>query len=63
MTDLEYLESKIRENQKEAASLRKKESLDNAARELKRLYDSFVSAGFTEEQSWELFMNCLNNLL
>lgn len=29
------------------------------AEELKGFYDSFMEAGFTEEQSWELFMECV----
>lgn len=29
------------------------------AQELKDFYDSFTEVGFTEEQSWELFMECV----
>ena len=29
------------------------------AREMKDFYDSFIEVGFTEEQSWELFMECV----
>lgn len=29
------------------------------AQDLKDFYDSFVEVGFTEEQSWELFMECV----
>lgn len=29
------------------------------AQELKDFYDSFMEVGFTEEQSWELFMECV----
>ena len=29
------------------------------AQELKDFYDSFMEVGFTEGQSWELFMECV----
>lgn len=32
----------------------KEEQLDDTAQDLKRMYDSYVRAGFTESQAWEL---------
>lgn len=32
----------------------KEEQFDDTAQDLKRMYDSYVRAGFTESQAWEL---------
>ena len=32
----------------------KEEQLDDTAQDSKRMYDSYVRAGFTESQAWEL---------
>lgn len=37
------------------------ESKDNAAVELHKMYESYVKAGFTEEQAWELTKIIINN--
>lgn len=37
------------------------ESKDNAAVELYEMYESYVKAGFTEEQAWELTKIIINN--
>lgn len=37
------------------------ESKDNAAVELHEMYESYVKAGFTEEQAWELTKIIINN--
>lgn len=40
------------EEQREAAL--KEEKFDEAAVELRNMYNSYVKAGFTEEQAWDL---------
>lgn len=55
MTDIEYLESKIREDQKDVARLRRLARNKNMADELYEVYNSYCDAGFTPEQAWELF--------
>lgn len=47
------------EEQREQAL--KTEKYDEAATELKNLYDSYVRAGFTEEQAWELVTVIMQN--
>lgn len=37
------------------------ESKDNAAAELYEMYQSYVKAGFSEEQAWELTKIIINN--
>lgn len=37
------------------------ESKDNAAVDLYEMYESYVKAGFTEEQAWELTKIIVNN--
>jgi hypothetical protein len=37
------------------------ESKDNVAVELREMYESYVKAGFTEEQAWELTKIIINN--
>lgn len=40
--------------EKEREIALKEEQFDDTARELKCMYDSYVRAGFTESQAWEL---------
>lgn len=56
MTEVEYLESRMREDRAECARLRKKEQNDKVAAELRALFDSLVDQGFTEEQAFGIFM-------
>ena len=49
MTDIEYLESKIREDQKDVARLRRLARNKNMADELYEVYNSYCDAGFTPE--------------
>lgn len=52
-------EMKALEEQREEAL--KVEKYDEGATELKNLYDSYVRAGFTEEQAWELVTIMVSN--
>lgn len=52
-------EMKELERQREEAL--KVEKYDESAVELKNLYDSYVRAGFTEEQAWELVTIIMQN--
>ena len=56
MTEVEYLESRIREERAECARLRKKEQNEKVAAELRAIFESLVDQGFTEEQAFEIFM-------
>ena len=40
---------------------KKEEQYDDTATELHNMYASYVKAGFTEEQSWELTKIIINN--
>ena len=55
MTEVEYLESHMREERAELTRLRRNENNRKAALESRDLYEAYVDAGFTEEQAWELF--------
>lgn len=55
MTEVEYLESRIREERAECARLRKKEQNEKVADELRAIFESLVDQGFTEEQAFEIF--------
>lgn len=39
----------------------KEEKHDEAAQELRNMYNSFIKAGFTEEQAWELVKTMFDN--
>ena len=56
MTEVEYLESRMREDRAECARLREKERNDKVAAELRAIFESLVDQGFTEEQAFEIFM-------
>ena len=59
MTEIEYLESKIRENRKEFERLRQKEANDECAAKLYAIYDSLKGKGFSDDEAWELFMEMI----
>lgn len=63
MTEVEYLESRMREEREELTRLRRNENNRKSALELRDRYESFVDAGFTEEQAWELFKSLLEHAL
>ena len=48
MTEVEYLESRMREE--------RKEQNEKVAAELRAIYESLVDQGFTGEQAWDLFV-------
>lgn len=52
-------EMKALEEQREQAL--KEEKHDEAAQELRNMYNSFIKAGFTEEQAWELVKTMFDN--
>lgn len=52
-------EMKNLEEQREQAI--KEEKYDEAAQELHNMYDSYIRAGFTEEQAWELVRIVMSN--
>lgn len=56
MTDVEYLESRIREQQSECAKLRKKEAHKKSAEEIHDIYTSFCEAGFSDEDAFSLLL-------
>lgn len=47
------------EEQREEAL--KTEKYDEAAMELHNMYNSYIKAGFTEEQAWELTLTIMRN--
>ena len=62
------LEQEIKDSHNQIATLKcelekanRVESKDNAAVELYEMYESYVKAGFTEEQAWELTKIIINN--
>ena len=60
MTEVEYLESRMREDRAECARLRKKEQNDKVAAELRAIFESLVDQGFTEEQAFEILKMMVN---
>ncbi len=59
MTEIEYLESKIREEQDEVARLRREEHNGEYAERLYAIYKSFVDAGFNEDEAFTLFLTLI----
>lgn len=51
----------MRKLEQEREEALKAEKYDEGATELKNLYDSYVRAGFTEEQAWELVTIMVSN--
>ena len=56
------LEVEIKSLKDELDAQSKKEQLDKAATDLRKNYDSFVNAGFSEEQAWEITRTLINNI-
>ncbi len=51
----------MRKLEQEREDALKTEKFDEGATELKNMYDSYVRAGFTEEQAWELVKIIMSN--
>lgn len=51
----------MRKLEQEREEALKTEKYDEGATELKNLYDSYIRAGFTEEQAWELVRIMVSN--
>lgn len=56
MTDIEYLEARIDEQTKQLEEMRTRLATDMETKEAFDVYSSFVRAGFTPDQAWELFL-------
>ena len=56
MTELEHLESKIREDQRQCKRIRKEEKNQQFAEGLRSLYDSLLASGFSEGQAFGLLI-------
>ena len=56
MTELEHLESKIREERKECERIRMEERNKELANALHGIYDSLLKSGFSEGQAFGLLM-------
>jgi hypothetical protein len=52
MTELEYLKGKLADTEAEIERAERKADMDNLAKYVHDLYQSFVDAGFSEEQAW-----------
>lgn len=50
----EEMERKIKALRNDIEIATRNEQFDKSAQEIKAVYDSFVKAGFTEEQAWEI---------
>ena len=48
------LESEIKALRQQIDNQARDEQFDKSARDIKAVYDSFIRAGFTEEQAWEI---------
>lgn len=49
-----FHEEEMRNLEEQREQALKEEKYDEAAQELHRMYTSYINAGFTEEQAWEL---------
>ena len=62
MTDKEFIMRQIRDKQDQIAQKKKelelaenKEMFSNHAKRIHLLYQSYIDAGFSEEQAWQMF--------
>ena len=55
------LEQEIKELKDQLAEQVKAEEFDKPAEDMKRYYDALITAGFREEQAWELFTLLMAN--
>ena len=61
LEEIEKKNDEIKELKKSVEKLDKYKMYDDAAGEIRALFDSFVNSGFSEEQSFELLRICLTN--
>ena len=54
LTEVEYLKGQLEDTKKAIVKEQNKEQMKALAEHLKRLYDAFLDAGFSEEQAWYL---------
>lgn len=55
------LEQEIKDLKSQLGSVSKDEQNDKAAQELRSAYESYIRAGFTEEQAWTLVITIVSN--
>ena len=55
------LEQEIKDLKGQLDSVSKDEQNDKIAQELRSVYESYIRAGFTEEQAWTLVINIVSN--
>ncbi len=48
------LEAEIAELKHQLADRKTSDAFDKAAGDVRKMYDAFINAGFTEEQAWEI---------
>ena len=56
------LENNIRELREQLEQEKKNDEYHRQAREVYSIYQSYVAAGFTEEQAWEIIITHINNI-
>ena len=55
------LEAEIKDLKAQLVAKSAEEQYDNCARDLHNMYTSYIKAGFTEEQAWELTKTIVTN--
>lgn len=60
--EIEELREQIAEKEAEAVDAGKTDDCDKAAEDIRRMYESYVKAGFSEEQAWELTITIAKNV-
>lgn len=55
------LEQEIKDLKSQLESVSKDEQNDKAAQELRSAYESYIRAGFTDEQAWTLVITLVSN--
>ena len=59
--ELDQKKNEIEELKKELVKVEKYKQYDDMAGEIKAIYDSFVNAGFNEDQAYEIMIILLQN--
>lgn len=63
MTNSQELTEQMKDFSLSAEKALKEEKYDEEASAVKGIYDSYIKAGFTEEQAWELLTIGMENAL